>query len=276
MDDVITARYGSDEDALRSEDVPLLTGAGEFVDDLSVDGQAHGVFVRAPVAHGELRGVDASAALDMPGVLAVVTGRDVKDAGLGDIPPVISFPGRDGMEMAAAPKPVLAYEKVRHAGEAVALVVAETAAQAADAAEAVELDIAELPAVPRVADALADGAPQVWDSAPGNLAFDWTHGDAAALDDAFAKAEHVASVELLDTRLAPVSMEPRGGIGEWDPELERYTLTAATQGVGLVSKVFAGQVFGVDPDKVRVLTRDVGGGFGMKAHPYPEYAAILF
>ncbi len=276
MDDVITARFGSDEDTLRSEDIPLLTGTGQFVDDLSVEGQAHGVFVRSPVAHGVLRGVDAAAALDMPGVIAVVTGQDAKEAGLGDIPPVISFPGRDGMEMASAPKPVLAYEKVRHAGEAVALVVAETAAQAADAAEAVELDIEELPAVPHVGDALADGAPQVWDSAPGNLAFDWTHGDAGALDDAFSNAAHVATVELLDTRLAPVSMEPRAGIGEWDPDLERYTLTAATQGVGLVSKVFAAQVFGVEPDKVRVLTYDVGGGFGMKAHPYPEYAAILF
>ncbi|MBT7360400.1 MAG: xanthine dehydrogenase family protein molybdopterin-binding subunit [Rhodospirillaceae bacterium] len=254
--------------------MPLLTGAGRFTDDINISGQAYGAFVRSPVAHGVLRGVDGAAALDMPGVLAVITGADLKAAGLGDIPPAISFPGKDGMTMAAAPKPVLAYEKVRHAGEAVALVIADTPARAADAAEAVILDVESLPAVPQVADALADGAAQVWESAPGNIAFEWEYGD--GVDAAFDGAAHVSRVELLDTRLAPVSMEPRGGIGEWDDDLGRYTLTAPTQGVGLVSKMFAAQVFGVEPDQLRVLTHDVGGGFGMKAHPYPEYAAILF
>ena len=270
-----TARYGSDHETLRSEDAPLLTGAGRFTDDINISGQAHGVFVRSPVAHGVLRGVDAAAAAAMPGVLAVITGADLKAAGLGDIPPAITFPGKDRMAMAAAPKPVLAYEKVRHAGEAVALVVAETAAQAADAADAVVPEFDVLPAAPDVAGALADGAPQVWDSAAGNVAFEWYDGDADAVAAAFDGAAHVSRVELLDTRLAPVSMEPRGGVGEWGEGLGRYTLIAPTQGVGLVSKTFAAQVFGVEPDQVRVLTRDVGGGFGMKAHPYPEYAAIL-
>jgi carbon-monoxide dehydrogenase large subunit len=274
--DTITARYGSDIDALRSEDVPLLTGAGRFTDDINVEGQAYGAFVRSPVAHGRVRGVDASAALSMPGVLAVITGADLKAAGLGDIPPAISFPGKNGMEMASAPKPVIAYEKVRHAGEAVALVIAETAAQAADAAEAVVPDIEVLAAVPDLAGALAGSAPLVWDSVPGNVAFEWEHGDTAAVDAAFDAAAHVSRVELLDTRLAPVSMEPRGGIGEWDEAAGRYTLTAPTQGVALVANMFANQVFGVEPRQVRVLTHDVGGGFGMKAHPYPEYAAILF
>ena len=272
----LSGRFGSDDAALRSEDAPLLTGAGRFVDDLRVAGQAYGAFVRAPVGHGVLRGVDGAAALAMPGVLAVVTGADLKAAGLGDIPPAITFSGKDGMTMAAAPKPVLAYEKIRHAGEAVALVIAESAAQAADAAEAVELDIEALPAVPDVADALAEGAPLVWDSAPGNVAFEWVDGDEDAVGAAFAGATHVSQVSLFDNRLAPVTMEPRGGIGEWDEGLGRYTLTAATQGVSLVSKIFAGHVFKTEPDNVRVLTHDVGGGFGMKAHPYPEYAAIMF
>lgn len=273
----LTGRFGSDDDdALRSEDAPLLTGAGRFVDDINIPGQAYGAFVRAPVGHGMLRGVDGSAALAMPGVLAVLTGADLKAAGLGDIPPAITFPGKNGMAMASAPKPVLAYEKIRHAGEAVALVVAETAAQAADAAEAVELDIETLPAVPDVAGALADGAPQVWESAPGNVAFEWADGDEDAVRAAFDGAAHVAKVALFDNRLAPVSMEPRGGIGEWDEALGRYTLTAATQGVSLVSKTFAAHVFRTEPENVRVLTHDVGGGFGMKAHPYPEYAAVMF
>jgi len=274
--DQITARYGSDGEALRTEDHDLLTGAGRFTDDIDKAGQAHGVFVRSPLAHGVIAGVDGAAAQAMPGVLAVITGAELKQAGLGDIPPVISFPGKDGMEMASAPKPVLAYDKVRFAGEAVALVVAETAAQAADAAEAVVVDIDEQPAVPDVAGALADDAPLVWDTVPGNVAFEWVHGDEDAVAAAFDGAAHVAAVSLLDTRLAPVSMEPRGGIGEWDADVGRYTLTAPTQGVALVSKVFAGQVFDVAPEQVRVLTHDVGGGFGMKAHPYPEYAAILY
>ena len=245
MDD-ITARYGSDDDALRSEDAPLLTGAGRFTDDINISGQAYGAFVRSPVAHGVLRGVDGATALAMPGVLAVITGADLKTAGLGDIPPAITFPGKNGMTMASAPKPVLAYEKVRHAGEAVALVVAETAAQATDAVEAVELDIEALEAVPGVTDALANDAPQVWDSAPGNVAFEWVDGDGDAVTKAFDSAAHVARVELLDTRLAPVSMEPRGGIGEWDEALGRYTLTAPTQGVGLVHDFKAATLEGVD------------------------------
>lgn len=272
----LSGRFGSDEDSLRSEDAPLLTGAGRFVDDINFAGQAYGAFVRAPVGHGKLRGVDGAAALAMPGVLAVLTGADLKAAGLGDIPPAITFPGKDGMAMAAAPKPVLAYEKIRHAGEAVALVVAESAAQAADAAEAVVLDIEILPAVPAVAGALAANAPQVWDSAPGNVAFEWVDGDEDAVHAAFESATHISKVSLFDNRLAPVSMEPRGGIGEWDDALGRYTLTAATQGVSLVSKTFAAHVFETEPENVRVLTHDVGGGFGMKAHPYPEYAAVMF
>lgn len=158
----LSGRFGSDDDSLRSEDAPLLTGAGRFVDDIRVPGQTYGAFVRAMVGHGMLRGVETAAALAMPGVLAVLTGADLKAAGLGDIPPAITFPGKDGMTMASAPKPVLAYEKIRHAGEAIALVVAETAAQAEDAAEAVVPDIEALPAVPDVADALESaGAPRI-------------------------------------------------------------------------------------------------------------------
>lgn len=272
----MSGRFGSDEETLRSEDAPLLTGAGQFVDDLNIEGQAYGAFVRASVGHGILRGVDTSAALAMPGVLAVLTGADAQAAGLGDIAPTIRFPGKGGMEMASAHKRVLAYDKIRHAGEAVALVVAETAAQAADAAEAVEVDVEILPAMPEVTDALAPDAPRIWDDVAGNIAFSWADGDEAAVDAAFDRAAHVSKVSLFDNRLAPVSMEPRGGIGEWDESLARYTLTAPTQGVSAISRVFADQVFKTAPENVRVLTHDVGGGFGMKSHPFPEYAAILF
>jgi carbon-monoxide dehydrogenase large subunit len=260
----------------RSEDGPLLTGRGRFTDDLDRPGAAHAAFVRAPLAHADIRGVDPAPALARPGVLAVLTGRDLATAGLGAIPPAASFPGRDGRPLAPAPIPPLAVDRVRHVGEAVAIVVAETAAQAADAAAAVTLDLAPLPAVADVERALAPGAHPVWPGAPGNVAFDWTDGDAAALDAAFRGAAHVARVRLQDTRLAPATLEPRAAIGEWDEAGQRYTLTASTQGVAVVRRLLAEGVFGIPPTQLRVLTHDVGGGFGMKVQAYPEYAALLF
>ena len=178
--------------------------------------------------------------------------------------------------MIGASMPVLAAQRVRYVGEPVAIVVAETAAQAQDAAEAVALDVDELPSVSDVERATAAGAPAIWDEAPGNVCLDWNDGDAAAVEAAFASAAHVARVRLLDTRVAVAAMEPRAAIGAWDAASGRYTLTAGTQGVALVRKMLAESVFKVPPQQIRVLTHDVGGGFGMKVQVYPEYAAILY
>ncbi len=229
-----TARFGSDHGALRSEDAPLLTGAGRFTDDLTVPGQACGVFVRAPVSHAAIRNVDCDAARAMPGVLGVYSGKDAAADGLGPIPPVAVFPGRDGKPMFSAAMPVLAADRIRYIGEPVALVVAETLAQAQDAAEAVRIDHDELPSAPDIERAIAPDAAAIHADRPGNVALDWTDGNAAALDEVFAKAAHVERVRLADTRLAPVSMEPRGGIASFDPASGRYTLIASTQGVAVV------------------------------------------
>lgn len=269
-------RFGSDRDLRRSEDEPLLTGRGRFTDDVSVPGQAWGVFVRASVGHGEVRGVDLSGAAKMPGVLGVFTGRDLVADGLGAIPPLASFPGRGGARMVAAAMPPLAVDRVRYVGEPIALVVAETAAQARDAAEMVRVDLVELPAVADVERALAAGAPALWPEAPGNVAFDWTDGDAAAVAAAFARAAHVARVRLRDTRLAPAALEPRAALGQWDGASRRYTLLASTQGVAVVRRLLAEHVLRVPLSQLRVLTYDVGGGFGMKVQAYPEYAAVLY
>ncbi len=271
-----TARFGSDHGALRSEDAPLLTGAGRFTDDLTVPGQACGVFVRAPVSHAAIRNVDCDAARAMPGVLGVYSGKDAAADGLGPIPPVAVFPGRDGKPMFSAAMPVLAADRIRYIGEPVALVVAETLAQAQDAAEAVRIDHDELPSAPDIERAIAPDAAAIHADRPGNVALDWTDGNAAALDEVFAKAAHVERVRLADTRLAPVSMEPRGGIASFDPASGRYTLIASTQGVAVVRKLLAEGVFKVPLATIRVLTHDVGGGFGMKAQAYPEYGAILY
>ena len=271
-----TARFGSDHGALRSEDEPLLTGGGRFTDDLTVPGQAYGVFVRAQVGHAVIRDVDLAAARTMPGVLGAWSGKDAAADGLGAIPPVAVFPGRDGTPMFAAAMPVLAAERIRYVGEPVAIVVAETLAQALDAAEAVRIDYDELPNASTIERALAGDATPIHAARPGNVALDWTDGNAAAVDQAFAGAAHIERVRLDDTRLAPVSMEPRGGIGSFDPASGRYTLIASTQGVAVVRKLLAEGVFKVPLTTLRVLTHDVGGGFGMKAQAYPEYGAILY
>lgn len=269
-------RFGSDRDALCSEDEPLLTGRGRFTDDINVPGQAYAAFVRAQVGHAELRGTDVSKALKMPGVIGVFTGRDLVADGLGAIRPAASFSGRGGKPMFGAAMPPLAVDRVRYVGEPIAIVVAETAAQAQDAVEALIVDLDELPASSDVERAMAPEAQPIWPEAPDNVALDWTDGDAAAVESAFARAAHVASVRLLDTRLAPSALEPRAAIGQWDAAAERYTLVAGTQGVSVVRKLLSEGVFKVPPQSIRVLTYDVGGGFGMKVQAYAEYAALLY
>ena len=213
----------------------------------------------------------------MAGVLAcVITGRDLDDAGLGTIPPLAVFTGRNGQPMFSANMPALAATRVRYVGEPVAVVVAETVPQALDAAEAVAVEYRHLPAVSDVTRAMAQDAPQIWQDAPGNIVLDWEDGDAAAVEAAFAHAAHVERVRLLDTRLAPTAMEPRAALATYDPRSQRYTLIAPTQGVAVVRKILTEAVFKVPTENIRVLTHDVGGGFGMKVQTYPEYAALLF
>lgn len=269
-------RFGSGHRAIRSEDAPLLTGRGRFTDDLNIAGQAHAAFVRAAAAHAIIRKVDAASAMKLPGVIAVITGHDLAADSIGAIPPVASVNGRDGKPMFQAAMPVLAAERVRYVGEAVAMVIAETANQARDAAEAVRVELDTLAAAPDVERALAKDAPEIWPQAPGNIALDWEDGDAAAVDAAFAKAAHVERTRLIDTRLAPSAMEPRAAIASFDGQSGRYTLIAPTQGVAVVRKVLAEAVFKIPASQIRVLTHDVGGGFGMKVQAYSDYAALLY
>jgi carbon-monoxide dehydrogenase large subunit len=274
----IPTRFGADSGG-RREDAALLTGRGRFTDDINLDGQAYAAFVRSPIAHGELRGIDTDAARAMPGVLGVFTGADMAADGMGGIPPAALFNGRDGEAMAAPPIQVLATDRVRYVGEAFAIVVAETRQQALDAAEQVVPDLDTLPAVVDAAGALAPDAPTIWPQAPGNLSLDWGGGDPAAVDAAFADAAHVTRLRLQDTRLAPSAMEPRAAIGAWDAaagEGGRYTLIAGTQGVAMVRRLLADHVFQVPRPAIRVRTYDVGGGFGMKVQTYAEYAALLY
>jgi carbon-monoxide dehydrogenase large subunit len=272
----MSERYGISQPVRRREDLRFLTGRGTFADDCNMPGQAYASFVRSPVAHGALRGIDADAACAAPGVLAVFTGADLKAAGLKGI---VARPlsGRVDMDPPLhTPRPGLAQDVVRHVGEPVAVVVAETRAQADDAAALIALDIAERPAVTKIADAAAPGAPSVWDHAPDNVGNVWHLGDTAACDAAFAKAAHVTKLALHNNRILANPIEPRTSLASYDPAADRYTLVASNQGVQYFMEVLTQQVFGFGREHLRVLAYDVGGGFGVKEQPMPEDLAILF
>ena len=267
-------KFGVGQSVARTEDPILLRGEGRYTDDINLAGQAYAVMVRSRIAHGHLKRIDAAAALAMPGVLAILTGDDLDAAGFNPLKCPMNIPQRDGSPMKTPVRPSLAKGKVRFVGEAVACVVAETALQAKDAAEAVELDIDELPAVTTPAAALAEGAPQIHDDAPGNLVLDFHYGNAEAVAKAFAEAAHVTRLEIESNRVVVNAMEPRSAIGSWDAVNERWVLNVGCQGVFGLRGGLAG-VLNVKPDRLHVLTGNVGGSFGMKAPPYPEYAPLL-
>ncbi|MBU8873744.1 xanthine dehydrogenase family protein molybdopterin-binding subunit [Reyranella sp. MMS21-HV4-11] len=268
-------KFGVGQPVPRKEDPTLLRGEGRYSDDVNLAGQAHAVMVRSPVAHGVLRGIDIETASAMPGVLAILTAADLDAAGFGPLRCPMNVPQRDGSPMKTPPRPSLAVGKVRYVGEAVACVVAETAVQAKDAAEAVELDIETLPAVTAPHEALKPGAPQIHDEAPSNLVLDFHYGDGEAVKKAFTEAAHVTRLEIVSNRIAVSAMEPRSAIGSYDPATERWTLHLGCQGVMGIRGTLAKDVLKVTPDKVHVLTGNVGGSFGMKSQVYPEYGPLL-
>jgi aerobic carbon-monoxide dehydrogenase large subunit len=209
----------------------------------------------------------------MPGVLLVAIGEDVRADGLGDLPCVTPLVNRDGTPRHDTPRPVLAQGKVRHVGQPVALVVAETLAGARDAAEAIDVEYEALPAVTEARDAIAPGAPQLFDQIPGNIVFDWDNdmGDTNATEAAFAKAARVVTLELVNNRVVVNSMEPRNAVADYDPSSGRSTLYTATQGPHFVRDPLAEVVLKMPKDMLRLITPNVGGGFGMKAFVYPEH-----
>ena len=271
--DLALMKFGVGQPVPRKEDPTLLRGEGRYTDDINLPGQAFAVMIRSKIAHGVLKGIDIQAARAMPGVLAVLTHADLDAAGFGPLKCEMNIPDRDGKPMKTPPRPSLAKGKVRYVGEAVACVVAETAVQAKDAAEAVELDIEELPAVTSPAEALAAGAPQIHDDAPGNLVLDFHYGNAEAVKKAFAAAAHVTRLEINSNRIVVNPMEPRSAIGFY--ENDRWVLRLGCQGVMGIRGGLARNVLNTTPDKVRVLTGNVGGSFGMKSQVYPEYGPLL-
>lgn len=267
-------KYAVGQPVPRKEDPVLLRGQGRYSDDLDLPNQAHAVMVRANAAHGTISSIDTETAKAMPGVLAILTGQDLIAAGLGHMPSGMSFKMRDGSDMPKPVQPILTADKVRFVGDPVAIVVAETPKQAKDAAEAVFVDINTLPAVTDAAAAVMPGAPLVHDGTPANVILDFHHGDTAQVDAAFAKAAHVTRLKIRNSRVVVCPMEPRSAIGEYDPTSERWTLRLGCQGVFNMRQLLVGPM-NAPVEKIRVLTGNVGGSFGMKASCYPEYPAIL-
>ncbi|MCZ6523242.1 MAG: xanthine dehydrogenase family protein molybdopterin-binding subunit [Alphaproteobacteria bacterium] len=264
------------ERVLRTEDIRFLTGAGHFTDDLSLANEAHAQVLRSPHAHARVGAIDGRAAAALPGVLAVLTGADWAADGLGSLPCVFPLANRDGSAPIRPPRPPLARDRVRHVGDPVALVVAESAHAAREAAEQVEVDYDPLPSVSDTAAALDPAAAQVWEEAPDNLCFDWEAGDAAATEAAFAAAAHVVRLRLTNNRIAAATIEARAAIGLYDEASGRYTLHTPSQGVHLLRDMLCEHVLLIPRDALRVITPDVGGGFGMKMFPYPEQALVLW
>ncbi|MEY2620286.1 MAG: hypothetical protein RIT26_106, partial [Pseudomonadota bacterium] len=253
----------------------LVQGQGTYTSDISVPGQLYASFVRSPWAHARILSLDTRVAQGLPGVRAVVTARDVQAAGLGPIMPLVVLKGSNGQNMHCSGMPLLAEEVVRHVGEPVALVVADTLQQAMDGAEAVMVDYEPLPGVTDLRAAMAPDAPQVQPAAPGNIAMDWSLGETPALQAAFDQAHHVEEIELADPMLTGAPMEPKAALAQYDSATGRYTLMASTQGVKNIHHVLSQHVFKVPPEQIRVLTPKVGGGFGLKSQTYPEQAALL-
>lgn len=253
----------------------FLLGHGKYVDDLRFDGQVHAHILRSPYAHAHVRAVDLSAAREADGVLLAISGADIGSE-LGDLYCDLPLENRDGTQRAHPTRPVLARDRVRHVGEGVALIVAESLGQAKDAAERISIDCEPLPAVVDADAANAAGAPQLFEEVPGNLCFDWEYGDAEETRQIFSKAAHVTRQTFTIQRLAMSPIETRAAVGMWDSKASRYVLHATTQSADYTRRLLAEQVFGIDPETIHVLTPDVGGAFGVKHGPYPEYALVLF
>ena len=269
-------KYGFGQSVSRTEDPRFLTGRGRFTADLVLPNMAEAYILRSPVGHAAIKGVDASAARTGPGVLFVATGQDVVQAGLGGIPSTV-VPDEHALRHVEMPvRPVLARDRVRFVGEGVALVVARTLEQARDAAESIAVEYEDLPAIADTAGAVEAGAPPVWPNAPDNVAMEYRHGDPAEVERAFARAAHIARVELTQNRVMGMPMEPMAAIGDHDPARARYVLHCPSQGVHFVREILADQVFGVPRWAVQVVTPDVGGGFGVRVFPTVEQALVLW
>ncbi|WP_448187658.1 xanthine dehydrogenase family protein molybdopterin-binding subunit [Azospirillum sp. sgz301742] len=260
----------------RREDQRFLTGRGTYTEDINRPNQTHLHLLRSPHAHARIRGIDASAALSAPGVVAVFTGADMAADSVNSLPCGWLIHSKDGSPMKEPPHFPIARDKARYVGDPVAVVIAETREQAKDAAELIEVDYEDLPAVVSLRQAVDGNAALVHDEVPGNVCYDWHLGEAAAVDAAFAQAAHVTKLDLVNNRLVPNAMEPRAALSEYDAATGDYTLTTTSQNPHVIRLLMGAFVLGIPEHKLRVVAPDVGGGFGSKIFHYGEEAIVTW
>jgi carbon-monoxide dehydrogenase large subunit len=270
-----TTKFGLAQPVRRVEDPRLLKGLGRYTDDIVLPGMLHGIVLRSPHAAAKILSIDTAEASAIPGVHAIYTAADLEAAGLGTLPCAAAVQNRDGTPMASPPHPVLADGAVRHVGDPVAFIVASTGELARDAAEQVRVDYEVLPSATDLATAMDPGAAAVWPEVKNNIVFDWEIGDKTATDAAFATAAHVTKLSVVNNRIVVSSMESRAAIADYDRSSGRWTLYANTQG-GWLIKNLIGPLFNTDPENFRIVTPDVGGGFGMKLFLYAEHVLTCF
>lgn len=259
----------------RLEDKRFITGKGKYTDDIKIPGMTHAQIVRSPYAHAKINSIDTSAAKEMEGVVAVFTGHDIK--GVTGVPTGWQVDFKNGDRMKEPPHPLLVTDKVRHVGDAVAVVIAETKEIARDAADLVDVDYEVLDAVSDAKAAAQDGAPLVHEDAPNNLCFDWSLGNPVEeVDEALASAHHVTTLDFVNQRLVPNAIEPRSAIGHYEAHRDYYTLYTSTQNPHLVRLLLCAFTLGIPEHKVRVVSFDVGGGFGSKIFHYTEEALVIW
>jgi carbon-monoxide dehydrogenase large subunit len=269
-------KFGMAQPVRRVEDPRLLKGDGQYTDDFALPDMLVGIVLRSPYAAAKVLSIDISQAASLPGIVAIYTADDLAADGIGSLPCAVPIKNRDGSGRAEVPHPVLASGAVRHVGDPVAFIAAQTAQAGRDAAEMINVEYDMLPSITSLAHVLDDDAQQVWDEVPHNQAFDWATGDKEKVDALFAEAAHITSLSLINNRIIVNSMEPRAALAQYDPETKRFTLTTNTQGGWVVKNTLAQAIFKLDPAQFRVITPDVGGGFGMKIFPYAEQALTCY
>jgi carbon-monoxide dehydrogenase large subunit len=269
-------KFGVAQPVRRVEDPRLLKGAGSYTADFAVPRMLHGLVLRSPHANAKILSLDVSAAAALPGVHAVFTNEDLKADKIGLLPVLVELDNRDGSKQVSPPRHTLAEGQVRHVGEPVAFIVADSMQAARDAAEAVLVEYDILPSVSDLATASQPGMPQVWPTAANNLCFDWEVGPKAETEALFKSAAHVTKLTVVNNRIVVNSMEARACLADYDTTTEKWTIHTNTQGSWTVRNVMAGMVFGLDPSSMRVITPDVGGGFGMKLFLYPEHVLTTY
>ncbi len=269
-------KFGIGQPVRRTEDARFLTGAATYVADMTVDGEAHGVVLRSPHAHARIASMDTAAAAQGEGVLGIFTGADFARAGLGPIPCIASVKTADGAPIAVPPRPALAADRVRYAGEPVAFIIAETLDQAETAGDLVMVDYEPLPPACDLASALDPATPVIWPDNGSNEAFHFVAGNREAAEKALGAADHVVTLDLVNNRVAPVTMETRGVIAAHDSASGRFTVHGSLQGVHGQRTLLANAIFGIDPDLIRIIAPEVGGSFGSKNFVYPELVLAMW